>query len=160
MLLKLRTTGVRELTGRFRMADKEAMTELRAWAREAGRETVHLYRAYAPERTGRLKRGLRFATYTRGRSGISLSITSEAPYTGFVRHGTRPHMIFPRRLGGVLVFFWEKTQRLMFLRHVHHPGTRPNDFVAKAETEGRAEEKRWQLFQRHAGRVVQYLMAR
>lgn len=39
--------------------------------------------------------------------------------------GARPHVIRPRRQGGLLVFSWPKAGGTVFLRHVNHPGNRP-----------------------------------
>ena len=47
--------------------------------------------------------------------------TMEAEWTD---KGTQPHVIVPRRRGGVLVFHWPKAGGVVFLRRVHHPGSR------------------------------------
>jgi hypothetical protein len=48
----------------------------------------------------------------------------------FVVNGTRPHMIFPRRQGGVLRF--TVGGRVVYARYVNHPGNKPNDFLRQA----------------------------
>jgi hypothetical protein len=40
--------------------------------------------------------------------------------------GARPHVIVPRRAGGLLVFNWPKAGGTVFLRRVHHPGNPPD----------------------------------
>lgn len=55
------------------------------------------------------------------------SITSDAPYLGFVVGGTRPHDIYPRDKQAL---YWPGANHPV--THVHHPGTRPNDFLQKA----------------------------
>jgi hypothetical protein len=52
------------------------------------------------------------------------------PAAIFVVNGTRPHMIFPRRPGGVLRF--TVGGRVVYARYVSHPGNRPNDFLRQA----------------------------
>lgn len=48
----------------------------------------------------------------------------------FVTGGTRPHMIFPRRPGGVLRF--TVGGQVVYARFVRHPGNKPNDFLIKS----------------------------
>lgn len=52
------------------------------------------------------------------------------PAATYVMNGTSPHDIYPRRPGGVLRF--TMGSRVVFARHVHHPGTQPNPFLWKA----------------------------
>lgn len=50
-----------------------------------------------------------------------------APYAPYVDQGTKPHVITPKRPGGVLVFT-ENGQKI-FARKVNHPGTKAQPFV-------------------------------
>jgi hypothetical protein len=52
----------------------------------------------------------------------------------FVLKGTRPHIIRPHRKQ-VLHFFVDGQE--VFTRLVHHPGTRPNDFMSRTLRLGR-----------------------
>lgn len=52
------------------------------------------------------------------------------PAASFVLTGTKPHEIRPRRPGGVLRF--EIGGEVIFTKVVHHPGTKPNNFLMKA----------------------------
>jgi len=58
------------------------------------------------------------------------TITSTHPATIYVVNGTRPHIIRPKRAGGVLRF--EIGGRVVYARYVSHPGTRPNGFLIEA----------------------------
>lgn len=58
------------------------------------------------------------------------TITSTHPATLYVVNGTRPHLIRPRRPGGVLRF--TIGGRVVYARYVSHPGTRPNGFLIEA----------------------------
>lgn len=40
-------------------------------------------------------------------------------------YGAPPHVIRPRRPGGLLVFYWPKVGATVALRKVNHPGNRP-----------------------------------
>lgn len=44
--------------------------------------------------------------------------------------GTAAHVIYPRKPGGRLVFYWAKAGRVVFARKVSHPGTSPNRYLA------------------------------
>lgn len=57
--------------------------------------------------------------------GLEATAKASTPYASFVRDGTRPHVIRPRR-GRVLSFYWPKAGKQMFLARVNHPGTRSN----------------------------------
>ncbi|MGW3447348.1 hypothetical protein [Streptomyces sp. NPDC001076] len=70
-----------------------------------------------------------------GPRGLEGLIVCDHPAVRFVLDGTRPHLIRPRRPKGVLRF--EVDGRVVFTRLVRHPGTRPNDFMARALRLGR-----------------------
>lgn len=57
-------------------------------------------------------------------------IRSTHPASIYLVNGTRPHMIFPRRPGGVLRF--TVGGRVVYARFVSHPGTRRNDYLRDA----------------------------
>jgi hypothetical protein len=59
-----------------------------------------------------------------------LTVDNTHPAAIFVIKGTRPHLIKPKRAGGVLAFTVKGTK--VFTRVVHHPGNKPNDFMAVA----------------------------
>ena len=61
-------------------------------------------------------------------------------YGGFVRGGTRPHEIRPKKVGGALVF--KIGARTIFAQKVDHPGTKPNPYHkrARAEANGQISE--------------------
>lgn len=52
------------------------------------------------------------------------------PAALYVTGGTRPHIIRPRRPGGVLRF--TVNGQVVYARYVNHPGTRRNDFLKDA----------------------------
>lgn len=57
-------------------------------------------------------------------SGNLFSLVAEAPVVQAVttNYGARPHLIVPKRAGGVLSFYWPSAGKVMFLRAVNHPG--------------------------------------
>lgn len=70
-----------------------------------------------------------------GPHGLQGVIVCDHPATRFVLDGTRPHIIRPRRKGGVLRF--EVRGKVVYSAYVRHPGTRANNFLARALREGR-----------------------
>lgn len=57
-------------------------------------------------------------------------------YARYVIHGTRPHVIKPRKPGGHLRFYWFKKAKWMVLPKVNHPGTAANDFMIRGLRRG------------------------
>jgi hypothetical protein len=57
-------------------------------------------------------------------------------YARFVIHGTKPHVIKPKKPGGYLRFYWFKKAKWMVVRSVNHPGTAANDFMIRALRRG------------------------
>ena len=73
-----------------------------------------------------------------GRSTLKLGAT--APHAIFVEYPTRPHVILPRRPGGVLRFSVGIAPavglgRVIFTKRVFHPGTRAQPFLRPAARE-------------------------
>lgn len=64
-----------------------------------------------------------------GPAGVELVLSSSHPATVYVINGTRPHEIRPRRAQTLRFYVGG---REVFATVVHHPGTRPNDFLGKA----------------------------
>lgn len=122
----------------------------------ADRILVHL-RAVVPvskpdyfgrNRPGILRDSLKFR-----RRGRDMELWG-ADYGLYVIGGTRPHPIVARRKP-FLVFYWEKTGRVMYLKRVRHPGTKPNDFREAALDRADADVRRElnTLAERIMGRV-------
>ena len=69
-----------------------------------------------------------------GPGGLQGVIVCDHPATLFVLYGTRPHIIRPRRKKALR---FDVGGRTVFAAVVHHPGTRPNDFLGRALRAGR-----------------------
>ena len=80
-----------------------------------------------------MSRAITTDTTTSGR-GVSGVMTLRHPAAGYVIHGTRPHVIVPRR-GRALRF--QAGGRTVFAARVNHPGNRPNNFLAEAVSQTR-----------------------
>lgn len=97
--------------------------------RSLRRRVERVLRAAETLAPGSMGRGIRTRIDYRT-DGVVGVITSTHPATVYVVNGTRPHMIFPRRRGGVLRF--TIGGRVVYARFVSHPGTRPNGFMIEA----------------------------
>ncbi|MET9458350.1 hypothetical protein ABZY05_25260 [Streptomyces canus] len=69
-----------------------------------------------------------------GPRGLEGLIVCDHPAVRFVLDGTRPHIIRPRRARALR---FEVDGRVVFSAFVRHPGTRPNNFMARALRLGR-----------------------
>ena len=90
----------------------------------------------APWRNGFLAQSIK-KTVGEGR----VDIKPLASYTLFVVKGTAPHIIRPVN-ASCLAFQGSMTGGMVFTKLVHHPGTKPNPFIAKTATETRDEAGR------------------
>lgn len=62
--------------------------------------------------------------------GLTATARAATEYASFVKDGTRPHVIRPRR-ARVLSFFWPQAGGRVFLAKVNHPGARANGWWDK-----------------------------
>lgn len=96
------------------------MSRLGGFVTRAGQELAD---QRLQRRSGAFRGG--FTTHTeREAGGLRTRITNSAEHASYLNNGTRPHVIRPRKPGGVLVFT-NKAGQIVFAREVHHPGTRP-----------------------------------
>lgn len=93
-------------------------------------KAVHLFRS----RTGMLVAATEMSVTEGGDNGIEGRVfidDSLVPYGKFVHEGTKPHII-RRKNKKVLRWPVEDGTGFRFAREVHHPGTKPDQFVYKA----------------------------
>ncbi|MFI9026299.1 hypothetical protein [Streptomyces sp. NPDC053560] len=67
-------------------------------------------------------------------TGLRGVITCDHPAVNYVLEGTRPHIIRPRRKKALRFDVGGQT---VFAKVVHHPGTKPNNFLGRALRAGR-----------------------
>ena len=92
-------------------------------ARQTAKVALGRARDYAPKRTGRLAKSL----YVGKEGPMRYYVTSRLKYYPYVILGTRPHIIRPRHKKAL---YWPGARHPVAI--VHHPGTKPNDFMDKA----------------------------
>ena len=85
---------------------------------------------------GKLMNQIDSKVYAGGIDEIEAHVYVKPPYARYVLHGTRPHVIKPRKPGGVLKFFWWKKGKQMVVKKVNHPGTEANDFMGRGLKRG------------------------
>jgi hypothetical protein len=85
-----------------------------------------------PVDTGRLRSAHREEVGVR-RGAVYAFVTNDVEYAAHVHDGTGPHVIRPRRPGGVLRF--EKGGEVVFTTYVNHPGTRAQPWLREAMEE-------------------------
>lgn len=113
------------------------IARMKSWNGEIGRSVTRLandvvfwQRVYAPKNTGRMAGAMHWMR-RRYVTGIGFLAGSSAPYTLYPDQGTRPHRIFPRRPGGLLVFYWAKVGMWVDMTMVNHPGSRGQYFLER-----------------------------
>lgn len=104
---------------------------------EAARQVVNRARVLAPVDTGRLRASIRADPPRIFSLRGSVTVGSDVEYAGYVNDGTRPHVIRPRRTGGVLRF--SVGGQVVYARVVNHPGTRARPFLDRALREVAAQ---------------------
>ncbi|MEU3862656.1 hypothetical protein AB0F03_36000 [Streptomyces sp. NPDC028722] len=102
--------------------------------RKLRERTERIARIAAAEAPGSMGRYIDWEIQ-QGPRGLEGVIHSRHHATLFVLHGTRPHLIRPRRRTGVLRF--EVGGEVVYTRLVRHLGSRPNNFLGRALRMGR-----------------------
>lgn len=80
----------------------------------------------APRRTGAFAKSLGFRVADEANMSVA-TFTAASPLAKYIIDGTKPHVIFPSKKKAL---YWPGAAHPVGV--VHHPGTRPNDFVSRA----------------------------
>lgn len=88
-----------------------------------------------PRKDGELAAAIRSTPSLRAGSRFVARALAPVIQAATTDKGARPHVIVPRRPGGVLVFHWPKAGGTVYLRRVHHPGNPPRPWWRKAVTD-------------------------
>lgn len=100
-------------------------------ARATAKEVERLAKRYAPVETGRLRASIRTERKWTLR-GPGYTVGSPLDYAWYVEDGTRPHDIRPKQAAALR---FTVGGRVVFAKLVHHPGTKPVKFLARATRE-------------------------
>lgn len=85
---------------------------------------------------GELQRSISMEINANGVQDVEGVVAVGAEHAKYVLHGTRPHVILPRKPGGRLRFYWFRMGKWAILRKVNHPGTMANNFMERALKKG------------------------
>lgn len=138
VLLKITTKGFRATAGRFARAREHIPHSFRQRLQQLMRSLREVVRMEAP---ASLRRYVVYRTEMLSKSParalgrINLKQPPNPPYPpkiwDYIIGGTRPHVITPKTKQA-LAFYWEKVGADVVFKYVRHPGTKPNDFPARA----------------------------
>ena len=142
-LLKFRAIGFRNALGRFATRQRLLQVEKREMVREVSRDYVRILREESPKDTEVYANGIAYRTDDRGNitTGTVYVRGEHAFLTDIILNGSKPHVIptggaaAQLAKGYPLRFFWQKGPQgpgVYRFWKVNHPGTRPNDFVGRA----------------------------
>lgn len=151
-LLVISSDKLEKLHGRLSKADKQLIKTVTKEFRTFGKGLQEEARREAPVQTGKLRDSIKYKLTNADTSKVAISLyagNNERPevVVRTVLLGSRPHEIRPKKPNGVLVFNSYRGSKvakrggvtniklkggLVFTRRVHHPGTKPNDFLGRA----------------------------
>lgn len=80
-------------------------------------------------RTGEAERSIERSGIRHIPGGIEGEVGTTRRITIYLHQGTRPHVIVPRNK---LALRWVSGGKFVFSQRVHHPGTRPDEFIFQA----------------------------
>ena len=137
--VSIEVIGLDPLIRRLKTAGTRGEITINELLRKIGQHVTPILRKFTPRDTGKLANSTVFQVLRRGgeqflefRQGAK---TPEGEFYGpFVREGTAPHVIRPKRPDGVLRFIPAGSGTVVFTREVHHPGTKPNPYHRRALT--------------------------
>jgi hypothetical protein len=81
--------------------------------------------------TGATQKSINSSVSADGIGEVEGTVSAGTKQVVFIIHGTRPHVIRPKKPGGMLKFYWWRKGRVVHFRRVHHPGTVENNFMLR-----------------------------
>ncbi len=134
-MFTLDTSAVKAAAAAWRANSRQVVADLRQGAARASQVAVRQMKADAPRRSGDLIDSIA-PTLRSTANGASGQIRVGMDYASFVKDGTEPHIIAAKNAS---VLRWEGGSYgpgAHFAKYVHHPGTKPNDFVTPGVQQG------------------------
>lgn len=100
--------------------------EVAKYLRKRGRLMMALAKQQVGKDTGLLKSSIHMRV-NRDSVGLVMEIGSDLGYAHAHHEGTKPHVITPKEAG---ILRFSSGSRIIYSRHVNHPGTRPNRYLS------------------------------
>jgi hypothetical protein len=113
--------------GKFIAAHRHALADSADDAAKAG-ENLSKNRPGFKHRSGNAKARTKGRVLRRG-GKVIIRMSNDAKYAAILEKGSRPHIIRPKKPGGVLRF--NVGGQWVSARQVRHPGTKPYRFLSK-----------------------------
>jgi HK97 gp10 family phage protein len=127
-MTSLASADVSRLAEALRRTAEQSDTTTQQVLVSASNQILAEMEARVPVDTGNLRRSLQIKV---GTDKVVIGPnTEQAPYAIYVERGTQPHVITPKKPGGVLRFKVGGTW--VYARKVHHPGTQAQPFIEPA----------------------------
>ena len=125
-----------DMKGRLTRARETIIRQTEKALDEYGSALVVAIQQNAPQDKGVLQSTVKYQIKRRGTKNMELRVTmgnKDRPdvVVKTILFGSRPHIIEPKRKGGVLHWV-DAGGRDVFAKRVHHPGTKPNDYLGRA----------------------------
>ena len=124
MTFKVEVKGLERLVRNLRDAPENLRDGFDRAVSEVAYKILATSRALLKSQTG----WLAGSGYVLRNGPVDYTVAFGASYAAAVEKGSKPHLIYPRQLGGVLRF--EAGGQIVFTRGpVHHPGTWPQNYL-------------------------------
>lgn len=121
------SADITALAERLRSAGQSSQQALLETLMQAATHIAETMKSLAPVDTGNLRDSI--GVRLQGDSIVIGPDLERAPYAGYVEFGTAPHEIRPKNAKALR---FTVGGQVVFARVVHHPGTRPSYYVARA----------------------------
>ena len=137
---------------------RPVVNQFRGWTGPVGQSTLRLARmarnrqvGLVGKKSGRLANSISVGARTYWARGIQTTVGANAGqrtrggYGGYAvmqEEGTLPHLIYPKKPGGQLIFYWAKVGQVVHLNGVSHPGNKAYHWAMRGMAAAMATWKR------------------
>lgn len=157
MKVEIEVRGTRTFSAKLAGSKARILVTMNEMLREIGRLFAPVLKSGTPRRTGKLANSTRFQVLGIG-DDMRLEVRQGARspegafYGAFVRGGTAPHVIRPRKAHAL---HFQVGGQDVFAMKVNHPGTQPNPYHVRALNQVRGGIAA--ILERTGGKITAYL---
>lgn len=143
-LLSISSDKLFKLQKKLSTANEELIKTTTKEFQRFGKALQEEARKEAPVQEGKVAQSIRYMVRGQNTPDVTLELTAGSKdrpevIIRTILFGSKPHEIRPKNPGGVLVFRAGvgggrkgNAGELIFVKHVNHPGTKPNNFIERA----------------------------